>query len=103
MRDRDRRAALDEIVKCSLDLLLGLRVDARSRLVENQDARIDEERARDADPLPLAARESLSTFADETVVPVRKTQDELVRPRGARGGDDLLARRAGPSDRKSVV
>jgi hypothetical protein len=34
---------------------LGRRVDRRGRVVEDQDARVDHECARDREPLPLAA------------------------------------------------
>ena len=95
--DGDRRAALDQVVERLLDLPLGLGVDRRGRLVEDQDARVDQQRAGDRDPLPLAARERLAALADQRVVAVRQPEDELVRVRGARRGDDLRARRVGPA------
>ena len=46
--DGDGRAALHQVVERLLDLLLGLGVDRRGGLVEDQDARVDQQRARDA-------------------------------------------------------
>jgi hypothetical protein len=84
-----------QVVERFLDFLLGRRVDRRGRLVEDQDARVDEQRAGDRDALPFAAGERLAAFADQRVVAVRQAQDEFVGVRGARGGDDLGARRSG--------
>ena len=48
-----------------LDQALGLGVERRGRLVEDQDRRILEDRARDRDPLPLAARQTDAALADD--------------------------------------
>ena len=74
------------------DARLGRRVDRRGRVVEDQDARVDGERAGDRDPLPLPARERDAALADHRVVALRQALDELVRLRGARGALDLLVR-----------
>ena len=55
----------------SLNLALGFGVDRGGRLVEDQDPRIDQQRPGDRDPLPLAARERLTSFADQRVVAQR--------------------------------
>ena len=47
-----------------LDLLLGLGVDARGGVVQDQDARVEEERAGDRDPLLLPAGERDAPLAD---------------------------------------
>ena len=95
--DGDRRPALDQVVERLLDLALGLGVDRRGRLVEDQDPRVDQQGPGDRDPLPLAAGERLAALADERVVAVGQPEDELVGPGGAGRGDDLVAawRRAG--------
>jgi hypothetical protein len=92
VRDGDGGAALHQVVERLLDLLLGLGVDRRGGLVEDQDARVDEQRAGDADALALAARQALAALADERVVAMRQAQDEVVRVGRARRRDDLLAR-----------
>ena len=58
VRDDDRRAAVQQPVERLLDQDLGRPVDVRRRLVEDEDARIGEQRARDRDQLPLARREA---------------------------------------------
>ncbi len=40
------------------------RVDRRRRVVEDQDARVEQQRARDRDALALAARERQAALAD---------------------------------------
>ena len=48
-----------------LHLTLGLRIERRGRLVEHQHRRILEQRARDRQPLALAAGELNAVFADQ--------------------------------------
>ena len=50
-------------------------------VVEDEDARVDGERARDRDPLALAAGERDPALADDGLVPVGQPLDELVRLR----------------------
>ena len=64
-------------------------VDRRRRLVEDEDARIGEERARERDELPLAERELEAALADLGVVAVRQLGDEAVGADSRRGGLDL--------------
>ncbi len=61
--DRDRRAALDQILQRLLDLQFRLGVDRRSRLVEDEDGGIDQQRAGNRDALTFSAREVLASFA----------------------------------------
>ena len=91
----DGGAPLHQVVERLLDLLFGRGVDRGSRLVQDQDARIDQQRAGDGDALALAARQRLPAFAHQRIVAVRQAQDELVRVGRARGGHDLLARGLG--------
>src|SRR5471032_2345291 len=93
VRDGDGGAAVHQVVERLLDFLFRLRVDRGGGLVEDQDARIDQQRAGDRDALALAAGQALSALTDHRVVGLRQAQDEFVRVRGARGGDDLFARR----------
>jgi hypothetical protein len=57
VRDHDRRAPLREPVQLVLDRALGARVERRRCFVEHDDARNLEDRARNRDPLALAAGE----------------------------------------------
>ena len=91
--DDDRRPAAHRLGEPGADPRLGRRVDGGGRVVEDQDARVDHERARDREPLPLAAGERDPALADHRVVAVRQLLDELVRLRGARRPLDLLVGR----------
>ena len=97
--DDDRRPAAHRLAQAVADLRLGRRVDRRGRVVEDQDARVDDERARDRDALALAAGERDPALADHRVVAVRQRLDELVRLREARRALDLLVGRVGASER----
>ena len=57
---------------------LGERVDGRERIVEHDDARTGDERARECDPLALAAGEIDAALADQRVVAVRQLAGERV-------------------------
>ena len=71
-------------LKRESDAGLGRRVHRRGRVVEDEDARVDEQRACDRNALPLTARERDPALADERVVAVRQPLDELVCLRCAR-------------------
>ena len=65
----------------------------RGRLVEDEDRRVAEDRARDRDPLLLAAREAVAALADDGVVAVRERGDDVVDPRSFGRGVELLVAR----------
>ena len=71
------------------DAGLRRRVDRGGGVVEDQDARVDREGARDRDSLPLAARERDAALADHRVVALGQALDELVRLREPRDALDL--------------
>ena len=94
--DHERRAALHHLAQRRL---ISCSVEAsteRGGVVEDQDARVGEQRARDRDPLALAAGERQAALADERVVAVGQLVDEAVGLRAPRRLLDLLARRVGP-------
>ena len=70
--DHERRAPGHHLAQRELDLLLGRGVDRRGRVVEDQDPRIGQDRARDRDPLALAAGQRQPALADERVVALRQ-------------------------------
>ena len=80
-----------------LDRPLGLGVERRGRLVEDQDRRVLQEHAGDGQALLLPARELHAALADDRVEPVGQVGDHRVEPGPARRLHDLgLAwRRAG--------
>ena len=58
VRDDERGSVLEQQMQRLLDLSLGADVDRRRRLVEDQDPRVGEQRARERDQLALAEREA---------------------------------------------
>ena len=65
----------------------------RGRLVEHEDRRVAQDRARDGDALLLAAGEAVAALADDGVVALRQRGDHVVDARGFGGGLDLLVGR----------
>ena len=91
---RDQHGAAGERGAEVLDeVALGLRVDRRHRVVEHDDARARDERARERDALALAAREVDAALADQRVVAVGQLGGELRDAGRLAGGDDLVPRR----------
>ena len=64
-------------------------IERRGRLVEQNDRRIPQQRARHRDALTLAAGQLRAVLADRRVVAERKAHDEIVRAGRLRRGDDL--------------
>jgi hypothetical protein len=94
--DHERGAARPQAPKAVLDHLLALAVEARRRLVQDENTRVRQDRARDGDALPLAARQLDAAFADHRVVSLRELADELVAVGDAARLLDLGERGAGP-------
>ena len=81
----DRRCAMAIVVRPRhqhaqrvADQQLGLGVDARRRLVEDQDARIERQRARERQQLLLADRQRRAALGDRRRVAARQPLDERV-------------------------
>src|SRR6185503_16932798 len=87
MRDDKGRAAPPQRAQTVLDERFALAVERRGGFVEDEDARIGEDRARDGDALALPARELHPALADDRVVARLEPFDELV---GVRNAADLL-------------
>ena len=96
--DDDRRPALHHLGQPLADAGLGGRVHRRGRVVEDEDPRVDEDRARDREPLALTAGERDAALADHGLVAVRQGLDELVRLGRARRLLDLLVGRVGRAE-----
>src|SRR5579883_189050 len=95
MRDDDHGAALSDAAHILLDDALALIIERARRLVENEDARIGDERAGDRNALTLSAGEAAAALADDRVVALRQFEDELMRAGELRRGDHTLDRHAG--------
>ena len=63
-----RSAPVQEAPQRALDLLLGADVDRARRLVEDQDARVGEQRPRECDELALSEREPEAALADPRIL-----------------------------------
>ena len=68
MRDDEHRSALRDLRHVLLNDALALVVERACRLVENQDARIGNQRAGDGDALPLAAGQAAAALTDDRVI-----------------------------------
>jgi hypothetical protein len=90
VRHDDRRPLAHDGAQPRQDFLFGVGVDRRQRIVQDQDARVDDDGARERRPLLLTARQGNPTLADHRVVALRKIGDVLVEPRDGGGGSDLL-------------
>ena len=80
-----------------LDQRLALAVERRGGLVEHQDPRIREDRARDRDALTLAARELDAPLPDHRLVLLLEALDELVGMRDPADVPDLVDGRVRPT------
>ena len=78
VRDHQRGAALGHALERVLDFLLGVAVERRGRLVEQQDRRRLQDGAGDGDALLLAAGELQAALADLGLVALRRQADEAV-------------------------
>ena len=63
--DNERRAACPHLAQRGLNRRLGPPVESAGRFVEHQEARIGQERASQAHPLALAARELQTPLTDQ--------------------------------------
>ena len=76
--------------------VLGVGVDRRQRVVEDEDPRIGEQRAGESDTLLLSSRQSNPAFADRRVQAARKDLEVALQPRHIeRVVDPERRRRAG--------
>ena len=97
--DDERRPAGEEPAQRPLDAPLGADVDARGRLVEDEDARVGEQRPGEGDELALAEREPAAALGDLRLVAVLELEDEVVGADRAGRGGDFLVRRVGAAER----
>ncbi len=95
--DHDRRAVLHHLAQRQLDLAFGAGVDRGGGIVEDQDARVGDDRPRDRQALALAPGESQSALADLGVVAVGQAFDEPAACARRCGQFDLLPGGIGPA------
>src|SRR6266550_7884043 len=95
MRYDDDGSILHEFVQRLENQFFGSCVQARGRLVQDEDRRIANYGARDRDSLALTTRKRHSTFAQNSVIAFRQLVDELTCIGKICRADDLLARSVG--------
>ena len=88
-------AASHELVECRLYLQLGACIDARRRLVQQQNRRVGEHDARDAQQLFLTLAKRAAILADDRIVAAWQLHDKLMRTSALGRLDNLLARGVG--------
>ena len=103
----ESRCAITNVVRprirCAqalLDERLGLGVEAGGGLVQDQDARVGQDRARDGHALPLPARQLHAALPHDRVVALREALRELVHARDPAGRQHLLLRRVRAARRR---
>ena len=88
------RSTLAEVAESFLNERLALGVEARRRLVQDQDSRIGQQSPRNRHALPLPTRKLDATLADNGVVSVRELADEIIAVRDPGNfTDSLIIRR----------
>ena len=90
VRDDDCRPSRHQRPERVLNERFALGVERARGLVEDQNRRVLQDRARDRDALALAAGELDAALTHERVVAVRQRLDELRGVRERRGAADLL-------------
>src|SRR5271165_475466 len=94
MRDDEDGSPRDDGLHVLLDDALALIVERAGRLVEDQDARLGDQRPRDGDALPLTAGETAAALAHDRIVALRQLENEIVGPGQPRGRNDAVDRHA---------
>ena len=92
VRNDEARAALHQAVHSRLDALLGAGVNARCRLIEDQDAVVRQNRAGNRQKLLLALADVGGVLVQLHLVAAGQRADKVVGVCSLRGGNDLLVR-----------
>ena len=92
VRDQQGGATLENAPHRALDLVFGVAIDRAGAVVEHQNARVAQKRARNRDALALPARKHYTALANHGCIAIGETHDELMCLRLARGRFDLLLR-----------
>ena len=95
MRNRNRGAPAHQVVQGPLNFLFGFGVHGRSRLVQNQNARVDQQSPRNRNALALTPRQTLSALTHQRVVALWHAQDEFVGMGGSGGRHNVFTARLG--------
>ena len=102
MRDDEDGAALGDLAHVLLDDALALVVERARGLIEDQDARVGHQGARNGDPLALPPGERSAPLAHRGVVALGQLQNEVMGA-GERGSSDHALHGNGWIDERDVV
>ncbi len=91
-------APLEQARQSKLDDALGLRVHAGGGFVQDQDARVGQQRAREGDQLALSHAEQRAALLHRRVIAVFQRHDELVRAHRFSRIDHLRVRGVQPPE-----
>ena len=83
VRHRDHRSTCRQSCHRGIDRCLGLRIEGRCGLIEDQNRRIAHDRSRDGHALLLASRQPVSALADIGVIAIGQIVNEVVNLGGA--------------------
>ena len=103
MGDDEHRSAARDLCHVLLNSALALVVERACRLIENEDARIGNQRAGDGDALPLAPGQAAAPLTDDRVIALGEFENEVMGAGELCCGDDALGRRGriGQSDSRT--
>src|SRR6266571_7714386 len=99
MRDDKRRAAFAQRSQAVANHRFAFAVETRRRFIQQKDSRIGEYRTRNRDSLTLTTRQLNSALADNRVVFVLESLDELINVRDTAHLTYLFAGRIGSRER----
>src|ERR1700722_2111393 len=102
MGNDKHRPAAGDLGHVLLNDPLTLVVERARRLVEDQDARIGNQRAGDGEALTLACGQAAAAIAHDRVVAFGQFENEVVGPRKLRRSNDTLDRQRGIGQRNVV-
>src|SRR5690606_10603067 len=88
--DYNRGSVLHQVGERLLYQAFRLRVERRGRFVKDQDGRIPEHRARNAEPLALAPRQLRAPLTDHGLIPFFHLRNEVVGIGDLRGTDNVI-------------
>ncbi len=99
VRDHERRAAAHQVPQALLNERFRFGVQAGSRFVENKNARVGQDGARDRHALLLPAGKPYAALANHRVVLVLERFREFIHARDTARGEDFFFTGVGPAER----
>src|SRR6185437_12147093 len=95
MSNSDSCAATHQILECFLNFFLSGCIDRGGSFIEDQNARIDKQRASNRNALPFAARERLPPLAHQRIIAMCQAKNEFMGVSGTGCSNNLLLLRVG--------